>query len=124
MQQFLNFKELQNGNLKITLTKEGREELKELIESKTKDRITWKKDTEAVWLDLLEYGACNGSYQYLHPEKIAALTDSPIIGLNVDYDEDGELEENDDLKVWWYPNYMVVDELKELLARGVVFEKA
>lgn len=117
MNTYLNFEELPNGNLKITLTKEGREELKELM-GKSKDYM-------GIWLDLIEVYQCNGSYQIVHPEKIAALTDSPIIGLNVDYDDNGEIEPNDALKIWWYPEYQVVSEFEQLLKhRSIVFTKA
>lgn len=116
MNTYINFKELPNGNLKITLTKEGRAELKDLM---------GKKDYLGIWLDLIDVYQENGSYQMVHPEKIAALTDSPIIGLNVDYDDNGEIEDNPDLKIWWYPEYQAVSEFEQLLKhRSIVFTKA
>ena len=40
------------------------------------------------------------------------------------YDEDGQIEEEPDAKYWWFPDYQVIDELRELLRNGVVFFEA
>lgn len=117
MNTYLNFKILPDGNLKITLTKEGRAELKELIAK--------NKSYESIWADLIEVYQCNGSYQMVSPAQIAALTDAPIIGLNVYIDDNGAIEDNENLKIWWYPEYQVVSEFEQLLSkRSIIFTSA
>lgn len=108
---YLTFRLLSGGDLKITATKEGRE----LIRRQKEDN-----SVIGIWLDLLEETSCNGSYCYVHPEKIGALTDSPIITNDLSYDDNGEVDFIG--STWWLPNYMVMDELKMLVQRkSVIF---
>ncbi len=117
MNQYLNIEELPNGNLKISLTKDGIEELTELRER--------NKDYTGIWLDLLESYSCNGSYQLVMPEKIGALTDAPIIGINFTWDDNGEIDEYDNVKYWYFADYMVKSEFDLMLNEGFVeFESA
>ena len=123
MTKYINLEVLPNKNLSISLNtdKDIKEDLTELIELYN----TGERDHVMIWLDLLEHHSCNDVYSYVMPEKIGALTDSPIIGYEAYLDEDGEIEENEDTKYWWFPNYMVTDELDELFNNGsVIFEAA
>ncbi len=118
MNQYLKLEEMPTGNLLISLTEEGKSELKEIVAED-------KKDFTSIWLDLLEYNIVNSETEFVMPEKIGALTDSPIIGLNINWDENGEIEENADTKYFWFPNYMVINEFETLLRDGeIVFTKA
>ncbi len=89
--------------LYITLTLEGREEQPKTLE------------------DALEYHLCNG-WSMIQPEEIGALTDAPIIGIDVQRDDQGKLIHVG--RAFWFPNYMVEDPLKTLLKKGtVVFQE-
>ena len=71
-------------------------------------------------VDLLDSGRYLGNgWDEIMPDKIGALTDSPIIGFGVDWDDEGNIEDAE--QVYWYPNYMVSDPFKELLEKGKVF---
>jgi hypothetical protein len=102
--QCLNFEILKNGNLAITATKDG---IELISESNNTHNDTW-------W-DLLEYTSCNGSYTLVEPHEVGALTDSPIIAENIEYDEiDGKLIKIFPDKIWWFPEYCIIDELEKL----------
>lgn len=103
---YLTFEVLKNGNLKLTLTVNGKEELTD-----------WLKDgyNIGIWSNLLEQTSCNGSYAYTDANEVGGLTDSPMIISERDIDDEGEIVFTKNTKIWWYPNYMVIDELTELL---------
>lgn len=80
---------------------------------------------EEKWSWLLEYQHANSDTMLLRPEQIHALTDAPIIGMGVGIDDDGELETYPDSRIYWFPNYMIKDELMFLSENGFInFEKA
>lgn len=117
MQEYIKLQENESGDLLITLTEEGKEELPEIIQRNS--------FYAGVWTDLLESIICNSETEFIRPEQIGALTDSPIIGLNVSLDDDGKIEEREDTKFFWFPDYQVIDEFNELLTKGqIVFTKA
>jgi len=91
-------KELKNGKLEISLTKEGKEELQELLRS-----YKMYSDDEILF-ELLKDHFGNG---YTNLTGQVGLTNSFIIGRDVDYTEEGKMEITEDSKVWWFPNYMV-----------------
>jgi hypothetical protein len=101
------FEILENNNLRITLTREGRKEAR---------RYSKTTDQDFLW-EMFEDIFCNSSLEFLRPEDIGALTDSVIVGCDIPKDEDGEITKFDGTeKVWWFPNYMVTsihDQLKE-----------
>jgi hypothetical protein len=103
------FEVLPNNALKITLTKEGRKENRLKAHKR-------KEDGDFLW-DMFEDIFCNSSLEFLRPEEIGALTDSVIIGQDIQRDEDGNITKFDGTeKIWWNPNYMVAsihDQLKE-----------
>lgn len=114
---YTDFEILQNGDLKISLTAEGREVLPELME---------KNRGYSALADLIETQLCNG-WHWLNAEQIGALTDSPILSNDVEYIEGGEYPDN--IKqvngMWWLPDYMVTNELEELDKNGfIIFTKA
>lgn len=116
-QQLVKFEELKNGGLKIKLTPEGKVELKEMIAD--------GKSYNELWDAIMEYDHCNGGYRLVEPELVGALTSSPII-VNpdgVDFDDDG-IKVNSSAKVWWFPDYQIVNEIHELLKnRSIIFEQ-
>ena len=88
--------------LLISLNEDGKKEIQDIIKN--------KHDYFGKWLDLTEYEMCNGVFDFVHPEKIGALTDAPIIAFNVYYDDDGNLQEHEDAEYYWFADYMVTDE--------------
>lgn len=115
--QGLNFKVLPNGNLSVSLTSEGRRELREM-------RGADKTENE-IWSELIEQHSCNGSYCMLPPEATGSLTDAPMIGDNIEWDDEHTYVVNDDAKVWWFPNYMIQDPLSIMLKeKRVIFTSA
>ena len=97
----INFRE-ENNCLFISLNREGKKEIQEIIDN--------EHDFFGKWLDLTEYESCNGVFDFVHPEKIGALTDAPIIAFNISYDDNGDLQEYEDTRYYWFADYMVTDE--------------
>ena len=114
---YTDFEILPNGNLKISLTPEGRIELEEIsfnLENQYNDYDMFR--------DLIEHQLCNG-WEWLQPEAIGALTDAPILSNDVVCDDNGI--SNYVNVVWWYPNYMVDDIIEKLYSNGyLIFDKA
>lgn len=113
MTQYTKFTPTPNGLL-IELTDEGKEAAADFLENLESGNSTYDQS----WWDLNEYNFCNG-YRPVEPRDIGALTDSPIIA-DGHIDEETTQEELDNTKVYWFPNYMVIDELRELLTNGSV----
>lgn len=118
MNQLLKFDVMPDGNLKIILTPDGKISLKELIEE--------EKSYAEIWACLMENEHCNGGYVMISAEEIGALTDAPIIcspdGLT--HNDNGRTV-NLNANIWWFPDYCVVNELKELLKnKSIIFIKS
>jgi hypothetical protein len=82
------------------------------------------KSEDEVLQDLLEDHLSNG-LDWIYPEDVGALTNSPIISDVAEYNDQGELISCDYL--WWFPNYQVTDLIKELFKTGKLvftYEKA
>lgn len=133
MQNGLNIKINEVGNLEITATKEGIEYLQDQIESANiadaeTGTITWKESTIGIWIELLESYSCNGSYN-LCPDNTFALCSAPCIAdIPQTYDDMAEnnprVMYSPETKFWQLSNYMVVDEREILLNGGtVVFDR-
>jgi hypothetical protein len=118
MQQLITLEVLDNGHLKISLTPEWRVELEALIADEQSYVLRWEA--------LMEEVVANSEYTMLLPEDIGALTSAPIIGHGFYWGEDANrLLPNLDAKVWWFPDYQVVDEFEAMLRDGfVIFTKA
>lgn len=113
---YTDFEVLPNGNLKISLNKNGKDDLIELKEKHE------KIGTLQIWWELNEGMFTNG-YSEIQPEQIGALTSAPIISDGF-IDEETTKEEFKQTKFWWFPNYMVIDEVAELFEKGfVIFDK-
>lgn len=72
--------------------------------------------------DALEALTSNDAYEWLLPEDIGALTDAPILGYEVEHDDDGAVMYVE--RVYWYPQYETRDPLAELLEGRLVFTLA
>jgi hypothetical protein len=86
----------------------------------------WKRSALDILHDLLEEHLTEPRWTWdlVPPEQLGALTSAPIICYGARFDDDLE-ELLDPGRVFWFPSYMVVDELAELLEHGyVVFPEA
>jgi hypothetical protein len=114
---YANFEILPNGNLKISLTNEGKIELTEMQE-----QYKEKWSDETMLREIIEHQLCNG-WDWLSAGQVGALTDSPILSNDVIYNENTDEIESAD-HCWWYPDYMVTDFVQALLTDGhLIFTK-
>lgn len=107
----VTWQELPNGDLKILADPD--------MQACIKDRESGN--------DIFDYleGMLGNGFDVIHPEEIAALTDAPIIGYDVERSDQGELLPSAGMKVWWYPEYQVRDPLDDLVEKGeLVFTRA
>ena len=101
------------NSIRISLTNEGRVELTDL----KKDDTLSPND---IFVRLIEYHLCNG-WELVSPENIGALTSSLI--LSDDYsilDESSNIFEYEYHAAYWFPEYQVRSELKDMEQYGFV----
>ena len=89
---------------------------------------SWLQAHDQLWAELMEDINGEGSFEMLDPigtdySDIGALTSSPIIALDVERDEEGNILNTG--AVFYFPNYMIENELLTLMESGrLVFRKA
>lgn len=112
--------ELENGNLKLELEAEDREDF---------DYESNKNNYQALeynMYDLFEDYSYNGGYTLFDAgdaNPFVGLTDAPCIGEAMDSDDDGNRSVIG--KLWHYSDYMVSNYIDELYKNGfVIFEFA
>lgn len=110
-----------NGNLKLTLTPEGREVL---VEASSEGKL----DAEIMW-ELFESIQVNSELMYFDDagEVGLGMTSAPAITDGYYYDDDGKLTDkgHPDAQVFWYPNYMVRSFMDDFLENGyAIFVRA
>lgn len=98
---------VENGQLHIRLDPDAREEVEELLE----------KPVDQAFSELIEWHLSNG-WTLLDPGDVGALTESPILSQDVQWDEDGNILSVG--RVYWFPEYQVKSEIQELLEHGEV----
>lgn len=64
-------------------------------------------------------GMIGNGFQLIAPEQVGALTDSIILGEDVQTNEDGMVEQAEAL--YWYPDYQLRSFLDDLLEKGETF---
>jgi hypothetical protein len=119
MEAFINCEKLSCGDngkpvLRLSLTSAGREIIEEerLLETPVNNALS----------RLLEWQLANG-LEWIAPEEIGALTNAPILSDDVERDDYGNLLSVTTL--YWFPNYQILSEVRELYERGYVeFELA
>lgn len=112
MNRLVNLEKLANGNLKITLTDEGRQDLPTIVERKG-------RDSDSVMYELLEYYLSNG-WDYVPAEKIGAMTGCDLI-ITDDIEWDDNREDIINIgKVYWHANYMVESPVDALENDGLI----
>lgn len=96
--------EILEHTLKISLTDDGLAEVKE--------------NPDITLEELLEQPLCNG-WEFVRPEVIGALTDSPILSNDTTQDDRGNYTHVGN--VWWFPNYQISDPAQFLKDKGFVY---
>jgi len=104
---YVVLEETPEGNLKMSLTEDGRREAEEVRGRPEEDALA----------DLLEdhFGA---GWEWVAPEEIGALTSAMILTNDAVRDEQGELVRLD--RVYWDPQYQVRSTVEGLIDDGEV----
>lgn len=118
MEKLIELSEMDNGNLMISLTEEGRKLL-------TEEDSFGELSSHDKWDTLMEWWEGNSEYRHTEACVVGGLTDSPMIACHLWLNDDGEWEKNDEFKVWWFPEYETVDEFAKMDIDGhVIFTAA
>lgn len=113
MNGLTKFEVLPNGNLKISLTKDGKAEMFDHFSSPPSD--------DYFFLEFCEGPLCNG-WHNLNPEDVGALTSSLIFSYDVEHDDNGEVKYVG--AHYWFPNYQIRSPAQDLAEYGfVIFAK-
>lgn len=113
--RYLTLESLKNGELKISMTNEGKELIEENYQQKTNDQI---------WSELIDCPSLGGSDVWVN--QMIGLTNAPNICIGAIWSESGQLDFDwplDFESIWYYPDYQIKDELEELLQNGFVIFK-
>lgn len=108
---------LENGNLKLSLSADEREEAAYSLERAGEDMVL---------ADLTEPYWTNGGYQAFNAGEgnpFVGLTSAPCIAESLSYDED--MKATVEGRLWWFPDYAVRSPVEELIEKSeVVFALA
>lgn len=107
--KYTEFEKQANGNLRIVLLPEARDDVQE-IGSK-------ELDADTKLAQVIEWQLSNG-WSMVRPEDVAALTDAPLITEDIDTDNQGNVLHVG--IVYWYPEYEVRDPVAQLIENGSV----
>ena len=108
--QYVDFIKLPNGDLRIKLLRGHKRDIKDIQKS--------IPGIISQFLEVIEYQLCTG-WEEIKPEEIGALTSSIILSDDVTRDDSTD-EITDIGNVWWFPDYMIKDEVQELLDKGYI----
>lgn len=103
---------LENGNLKLSLSPDEREEVAERLEQVGEDLVLVEL-TEPYWT--------NGGFQAFdagNGKPFVGLTSAPCIAESMSHDDDGE--PSIEGRLWWFPDYAVRSAVQELVEKGEV----
>jgi hypothetical protein len=106
---YIEYQILPNGNLLLTASNDARADYSDELKRRGSDEVFYQM--MSAWRD-------NGVLFPIEPEWIGALTEAPIIAEFHTVEDDGT--NTVDGKVWWFPNYMITDPMKELFHKGRV----
>jgi len=110
---------LKNGDLKLFLNDNGKacqKELQKWVSNRVGKRYSESyQDFENKLYEELYWD----EFRVLDSSQTGDLTDAPMIGQDVLFDDDGYLEE-DTGNIWFYQNYMTVDPFEKLVESGEV----
>jgi hypothetical protein len=110
---FLDLEILENGNLKIILNDDGKEEV---------DNNSINENNFSDYFDDIQG---NTGYRYFYDASVIGfMTEAPIIINQWDFDDKGDIVLTEDSIIWTYNNYAIKDFTKELVEQGyVIFSK-
>lgn len=113
---YTTFEKLENGDLKISLTQEGKDYLTEQGMSGYP-----KKNSDILFWTLIETQLSNG-WEFVRPDDIAALTACNILSDEVERNDHGNITKIG--KVYAFTDYAVKLEVEELYNNGFcIFDK-
>lgn len=111
---YVDLQKTADGNLHIHLTRNGRRYFDEIQEQR--DSLGINAALDALLEDHLSSG-----WEMVPPEDIGALTAAPILSDEIVRDEDGRVTHAG--RVYWYPEYQVLDEIEELrINLSIIFQ--
>jgi hypothetical protein len=102
---YVDLRKTAGGNLEILLNRNGRRHFSEIREQRDAFGIN------AALYALLEDHLCCG-WEMIPPEDIGALTSAPILSDEIGRDDHGNVTNAG--RVYWYPDYQVIDEIDEI----------
>lgn len=111
------------NNLKVSLFAHG---LTLEIDEQDRDILADAMNEGYDRAEMMVAEALHESYDFVRPEHVGALTDSPLLCASEDahLNDEGTGLANLEAVIYWYPNYMVQDPWDMLIATGrVVFTK-
>lgn len=97
-----------NGN--IVLTPDDKQSLIDM-HNQTGDDLS-------ILCEALEHYSTNGSYTPVSADQLGGLSQAPCIVESVDITDDGDLTPEG--RVWWFPDYMIRNPIKEIIEDGYV----
>lgn len=103
---------LPNGNLRLTADNATRAYIADEIRHGRRNHVIF---------ELLEHEICNGGFTPFDAgdaNPFVGLTSAPCIAESMDVPDDGERVIVG--RLWWFPDYMIRDEIEELRDRGRV----
>lgn len=106
---YVHLHETPDGNLHIVLNERGRDEFDEIQSIRNQYGI------RAALAVLLEDHLTNG-WELVPPRDLGALTSAPILSREIERDIRGTIVAAG--RVFWYPDYAVLDEIEELRRHG------
>ncbi|MBX3065220.1 MAG: hypothetical protein KF726_19730 [Anaerolineae bacterium] len=113
--QFTEFTFMAQGDLRITLTEAGKQELQRLL----KDHADWSDDE--ILLELIDEHLLL-EWKIVPPEQIRAMRDMLILSDSVRYDHEGNVAHLD--SAYWHPSNQLGIVSGILMENGyVIFEK-
>jgi hypothetical protein len=107
--RYLNFELLENGNLKIILNDDGKEE----VEDRGID--------ENNFYDYFDDIQGNSEFRYYNDvSDLGMMSEAPAIIYGFDFNDNGDYILTKDSIIWSYDNYTIKDFTKELVEYGYV----
>ena len=102
---YVDLQKTAGGDLEILLNRNGRRHFSEIRERRDTFGIN-----AALYALLEDHLYCG--WEMVPPEDIGALTSAPILSDEISRDDHGNVTSAG--RVYWYPNYQIIDEIDEI----------
>lgn len=106
----MQYKEMPNGDLRFAASVSDREDLAQAYADGGYPKA------EALVVD----SVIGNGLEFVAPENIGALTNAPIFSDGFWHRDNGQPMLHKDAKVWWFPDYQVIDPWARLRDLGYV----